>query len=306
MPPKRKQPDDSTSSTTRSSRSRSATGKNDSATTVKRSSKSGATVNTESLEPAAKKTRTTRKAKAILDDETISRSKSEADQVKSNPSNSHVIASPTGTTVVTAPPVSKPPAKKADSKKATKIEPYSPKRAMELFTDFADTDNPQIIGPEGFEDLCHKANLAMEGALPLILAWQFEVKEMGKISKEEWEAGTSALRVSSIPALALVVSDLDDLLMQNKPPAQPPAGKELDYDHTRYNTYSQNVKNGFQKLYQFSFNLVKPEASKNIDMEMLEFCETVNPNLDNYEADGAWPTLLDDFVAWKHAKSGTN
>lgn len=59
--------------------------------------------------------------------------------------------------------------------------------------------------------------------------------------------------------------------------------------------------------------------------QMLEFCQSVNPNLEDYEADGvcplslldavklsfanllfkfqAWPTLLDDFVIWK--KTGT-
>lgn len=149
-----------------------------------------------------------------------------------------------------------------------------------MFNEFADSDDPDVIGPEGFESICQKANLAMDGALPLIFAWQFEAKEMAKISKGEWEAGTAALRyvlveyprdlsadhrlgrffrVSSIPALALVISELDDLLMQNKPPAKPAAAKELDYDRTRYNMYSHNIKSGFQKLYQFSFNLVKPE-----------------------------------------------
>ena len=49
--------------------------------------------------------------------------------------------------------------------------------------------------------------------------------------------------------------------------------------------------------------------------QMLEFCDSVSPNLTNYEGDGvstsaipdrlskllfqAWPTLLDDFVSWK-------
>lgn len=53
-------------------------------------------------------------------------------------------------------------------------------------------------------------------------------------------------------------------------------------------------------------------------LQMLEFCRTVKPSLQDYEADGvrirllsfplshrglqAWPTLLDDFVAWKKAK----
>jgi DCN1-like protein 4/5 len=39
---------------------------------------------------------------------------------------------------------------------------------------------------------------------------------------------------------------------------------------------------------------------------MLEFCKTVGPNLDNYEAEGAWPSLLDDFVSWKQEQTGDN
>jgi hypothetical protein len=54
---------------------------------------------------------------------------------------------------------------------------------------------------------------------------------------------------------------------------------------------------------------------------MLEFCQTVNPGLEDYEADGvshlhldlvycvdflkAWPTLLDDFVLWRNNKLGS-
>jgi len=54
---------------------------------------------------------------------------------------------------------------------------------------------------------------------------------------------------------------------------------------------------------------------------MLEFCETIKPSLQDYEADGvrirssffyiptnlcaqAWPTLLDDFAIWKKGHSG--
>jgi len=34
---------------------------------------------------------------------------------------------------------------------------------------------------------------------------------------------------------------------------------------------------------------------------VLEFCQTVSPTLDDFEADGAWPTILDEFVAWKRS-----
>jgi len=56
-------------------------------------------------------------------------------------------------------------------------------------------------------------------------------------------------------------------------------------------------------------------TNKDLWSMMLEFCETVKPSLQDYEADGvcsmllnvhfldsfpqAWPTLLDDFVIWK-------
>ncbi|CAE6426738.1 unnamed protein product [Rhizoctonia solani] len=37
---------------------------------------------------------------------------------------------------------------------------------------------------------------------------------------------------------------------------------------------------------------------------MLEFCRTVQPDLSGYdEEEAAWPTLLDDFIEWKKAKS---
>lgn len=34
----------------------------------------------------------------------------------------------------------------------------------------------------------------MDGALPLLLAWQMEAKEMAKITKEEWAKGTANLK----------------------------------------------------------------------------------------------------------------
>ncbi|TRM59935.1 potentiating neddylation domain-containing protein [Schizophyllum amplum] len=45
-------------------------------------------------------------------------------------------------------------------------------------------------------------------------------------------------------------------------------------------------------------------ANKDLWQMMLEFCETVNPSLDNYEADGAWPTLLDEYVEWARSEEG--
>jgi len=73
---------------------------------------------------------------------------------------------------------------------------------------------------------------------------------------------------------------------------------------------------------------LRPVTDTNRLAQMLEFCQTVKPSLEDYEADGvrflnefrlllgsrfialtsyhhlkAWPTLLDDFVTWKKSKT---
>jgi hypothetical protein len=48
----------------------------------------------------------------------------------------------------------------------------------------------------------------MDGALPLLLAWQMEAKEMAKITKEEWVKGTSNVKcVDVAPPKPFPVAD---------------------------------------------------------------------------------------------------
>ncbi|KAF7294705.1 Defective in cullin neddylation protein [Mycena indigotica] len=241
---------------------------------------------------------------------------------------------------------SAPPPTKAAATKSTpgKVEPYSAERAASIFTKYADEDDPNVIGPEGLERFCTDAEIPLEGALPLIIAWQLDAKEMGKFTKEEWTKGTDSIRISSLPQLAMFASDLEQLLTKGKAPAK--SGNKKDpYDRSAISRYTADPKAAFQTFYSYCFSYAKPEQSRNIDMEtsvalwgvlltpqypimsevlefigekdgaykatnkdlwsmMLEFCRTIKPSLQDYEADGAWPTLLDDFVAWKKEKMG--
>ena len=81
-----------------------------------------------------------------------------------------------------------------ETNSSRKAETYSPQCALELFNGYTKKDDKTVIETEGFEQLCSDANIAMDGALPLILAWQMDSKEMGKITKDEWVKGTSSLR----------------------------------------------------------------------------------------------------------------
>ncbi|KAL4266459.1 Defective in cullin neddylation protein [Pleurotus pulmonarius] len=229
---------------------------------------------------------------------------------------------------------------------------YTPALALATFGKYADEDNPEVIGPESFSRLCEDADVSLEGALPLIIAWQMDAGEMGKITKEEWTKGTSKLQIASIPQLAVAASDLDKLLIQNLPPppkpatANPSKKKLADeaYDRTAYWQYAADSKAAFKTLYSYCFTLAKSSpASRSIEKDtatafwavllapqypivtdivefvnekanykginkdvwsmILDFCHTVKPDLSGYEADGAWPSMLDEFVQWKKEKS---
>ena len=86
------------------------------------------------------------------------------------------------------------PAKTGSRKSASKPEPYSEDRARKLFKTYEDADTPGEISPEGFEKLCGDLDISLEGALPLVLAWQMHSTEMAKFKESEWIQGTAELR----------------------------------------------------------------------------------------------------------------
>lgn len=165
------------------------------------------------------------------------------------------------------------PTKRTSSIKSAKHEVYTAKHALDLFNSYVDEDVPDVIGPEGFEKLCTDASMPMDGARPLIFAWLLQVKEMGKISKQEWVQGMATLRsvfccavrsdtltnvpfrIASVTAISIAMAEFDDLLLNGKQSTA--QGKE--YDRATYHNYASNPKAAFQKLYMYSFNLVKPE-----------------------------------------------
>jgi DCN1-like protein 4/5 len=50
-----------------------------------------------------------------------------------------------------------------------------------------------VIGPGGLEKLCTEADIPLDGAQPLILAWQLKSSEMGKFTRAEWSHGMGLL-----------------------------------------------------------------------------------------------------------------
>ncbi|CAJ0579903.1 unnamed protein product, partial [Mesorhabditis spiculigera] len=183
----------------------------------------------------------------------------------------------------------------------------------ELFQKYAnkpqDGLGPERIGPHGVTDLLHDLRLEATNRRVLILAWVMKAKTQCEFSQDEWLTGFSEMNITTINELAAYLGKLD---------------KEMETDRSKY-----------RQLYQFAFVYGKPERQRSMETDtalaywhilfhdryvlfdqferylkerdtkvitrdvwnlVFEFLEKINPDLSNYDDDGAWPTLLDNFV----------
>jgi len=212
-----------------------------------------------------------------------------------------------------------------------------------LFTSYAEDDDASQIGAEGLERLCLDANISMEGPQPLILAWLLQASAFGQLSKEEWTKGMHSLKIDSLQKLGVALREYEELLVLNSKPI--PGGAPSLYNrNATYASFSANPWAAFSKLYQFVFSLAKSPEERSIDVEIakafwstllaprfplvkefvgyisekkikgvnkdlwsmsLDFFHTVTPDLKNFDFEGAWPSIIDDFVLWQRKNTGS-
>jgi DCN1-like protein 4/5 len=220
---------------------------------------------------------------------------------------------------------------------------YSDDRVVALFDQYADTDDVNVILGEGLEKLCSDGDIPMEGARPLLLAWYLNCKTMGTITRQEWTQGLQALKIDTVEKLAVALADLDEIVLSTsktapKQPKNPPYAKDrllAQYPdpkasfsklyHFLFNLCRVEQQRNIDvetacalwsvilpSKWPIASDLVtfvdtNKQTYKGITKDhwvmTLEFCKTMDSSLDNYNADDAWPTMLDDFYTWKKAQS---
>lgn len=144
----------------------------------------------------------------------------------------------------------------------------------------------------------------------LVLAYKMDAKQMGYFTRREFTKGMQELQIDSLSKLKQRVGYLRSLL---------------------------NEPVNFKNIYRYAFDFSKDRDQRSMDIEIargmlslllrdrwslfnyfdtflseskykvinkdqwcnvLEFSRSVNDDLSNYDEDGAWPVLLDEFVEW--------
>ncbi|XP_037088155.1 DCN1-like protein 5 [Pollicipes pollicipes] len=193
---------------------------------------------------------------------------------------------------------------------------FTEKLCLEWFREYTTADEPDLLGPEGMERFCEDIGVEPENVVMLVIAWRMDAKNMGFFTVQEWLHGLSQLQADSVDKLRCRIDCLRAL---------------LEHPDT------------FKSIYRFAFDFARDKDQRSLDIEIgrallqlllgknwpiygsfhkylerckyrvvnkdqwnniLEFSRTIAPDMANYDENGAWPVMLDEFVEWFRQEHG--
>ncbi|KAG4070663.1 hypothetical protein HA402_013583 [Bradysia odoriphaga] len=205
---------------------------------------------------------------------------------------------------------------KQNQPRRQKDDGFNNKRCLTWFRRYTTPDDPDTLGPEGMEKFCQDIGVEPENVVMLVLAYKMNARQMGFFTQSEWTKGFT------------------DLQCDNASKVQ----SKLDHLRNYLNDF-----NTFKGIYRYAYDFARDKDQRSMDIEtakamlqlllgkdwplypqfaqflesskykvinkdqwcnILEFSRTINVDLSNYDIDGAWPVLLDEFVEWLRQMRG--
>lgn len=192
---------------------------------------------------------------------------------------------------------------------ATATNVFNSKLCISWFHEYTSPDE-DTLGPEGMEKFCEDIGVEPENIVMLSLAYKLDAKSMGFFTLAEWLKGMTELQCDCILKVRQKLDYLRSLLDD---PVQFKNIYRYAFDFARdKDQRSMDIDTakamlalllGRQWPLFSSFHLFLDQSkykviNKDQWCNVLEFSRTILPDLSNYDEDGAWPVLLDEFVEW--------
>ncbi|THD22594.1 Defective in cullin neddylation protein [Fasciola hepatica] len=187
----------------------------------------------------------------------------------------------------------------------------------QLFQRYRDPQYPDRILATGMEQfLVTDLRLDPASLSVLILAWKFGARTQGEFTRDEFFRGFKELGCDSvemlrakIPSLLTEIEDRDQFkslytFTFGFANVEKHESKSLVL-HYAIPYWELLLRNRFCHLdlwFAFLQEWHKRPISKDTWDLLLDFIETIRPDMSNYDEDGAWPVLIDEFVQWARPK----
>ncbi|KAF3941831.1 hypothetical protein ABW19_dt0209870 [Dactylella cylindrospora] len=227
-------------------------------------------------------------------------------------------------------------------KPAPKTAPAKPKTVEDWYSTYASSDDPEQIDIPGIIRLLEDLDIKFDGASIYILCWKLGCGAMGSIPKKNWVDGMNKHGIKNNTQLLKTLADWlkdtkptsppSDTFLQfykfmfnfSKPTPETrsvaldsatavlsflldPVAYDLRYDPETATPLASDV-HPYPHTAPFLRFLVEKQPVKVINKDQWDsfvpFNKSVNYNLDNYNPEGAWPALYDQYVDWRKETEG--
>lgn len=192
------------------------------------------------------------------------------------------------------------------------------KQLEKIFSQYVDSSNTEEIPIEGTIRYLEDINLGLEEIGVLGLAMELGAPTQGVFTKAGFVKGWTTLGISTLADMKKYAATLTPALSgKTSPPTElfrktylhtftfalTPPSRTLPLDSALV-FWDLLLTNRFGRLPQWKEFLSEKGrgVSRDVWNLLLDFSETVQHDLNNYDETDSWPVLIDEFVAWVKAK----